>query len=438
MALYDPIRSANIRRGNLVVTPGRKLSMTKSLALTKSTIDKMRYGERHGTADSDDDSTLQAAKQDIRWDANIPGFGVRIYPSGKKAFVLAYRVKGRKHIKVVGRYGVVTLEEARQQARKELNMLVDNKDPLAEKRKTRHGTGFTEFCKIYMERHGKNLRTAIAMQRRIDKYLIPEFGTRNIESLSREDALYLYRKVQEKLKRPYEANRVIQQLSKMIERAIFWGIIPDATFNITKGVKTFKERKRDRFVTIAEMPKLAKAIEVEESVYGRYALWLYLLVGLRRDELLCAKWSDVDFRTKHLRIEETKASRLGGDQQAHYATLSDAAIKLLNEIPREKGNPYILPGKNPNSHLVNINKIWIRVRRRAGLESDDNSQNVRIHDLRRTVGSWLAQSGESLPLIGKVLHHASPSTTAIYAHFKQDHVKIAMDAHAENLLLTLA
>jgi integrase len=100
----------------------------------------------------------------------------------------------------------------------------------------------------------------------------------------------------------------------------------------------------------------------------------------------------------------------------------------MDQIPRISGNPYIIVGKNEGAHLVNIDKPWQRVRKEAGIE------DVRLHDLRRTVGSWLAQAGNSLHLIGRVLNHSNTATTAIYARFGQDHVKEALDRHAVQMI----
>lgn len=103
-------------------------------------------------------------------------------------------------------------------------------------------------------------------------------------------------------------------------------------------------------------------------------------------------------------------------------------MAILREIPRIESNPYVLPGLKKGTHLVNIDKPWQRVRKAAGVE------DVRFHDLRRTVGSWLAQAGNSLHLIGRVLNHANPATTAIYARFGEDHVRAALEAHSTRIL----
>jgi len=144
---------------------------------------------------------------------------------------------------------------------------------------------------------------------------------------------------------------------------------------VTKGVKQFKEKKRDRWVKPDELPRLAQAINEEGNFYGSKALWLYLLLGVRRDELLKAKWEDIDWDRNELKLPETKAG------QVHYVPLSAAALAIIQELPKQEGNPYILPGEKPGHHLVNIEKIWQRVRKKANVE------DVRIHDLRRTLGS---------------------------------------------------
>ena len=167
------------------------------------------------------------------------------------------------------------------------------------------------------------------------------------------------------------------------------------------------------------MPAVAESINQERNPYIRGALWLYLLTGMRRSELLRARWSDVDLERKTLRLPQTKAGR------PHTVRLSDAAVKILKDLPRMLHNPHIIPGRKKGEALVNINKPWGRVRKRAGIE------DVRLHDLRRTLGSWMAQGGDSLITIGKALGHSNTSTTATYAHLLEDPVHEAVNAAAQ-------
>ena len=197
----------------------------------------------------------------------------------------------------------------------------------------------------------------------------------------------------------------------------------------------------------------------------------------------------MDTKRAELRFADTKAGR------THYIPLSAPALALLRAIPRTPGNPYILPGKGPRAatsdekakapaHLVNVSKPWNRVktaatlarwreepeaaalidrlteqratskskhaakdwtptptlteiREAAAAESLDLPpaiDDLRLHDLRRTVGSWLAQAGNSLHLIGRVLNHTNASTTQAYARFREDTVRTALEQHGARIM----
>jgi integrase len=386
------------------------------MKLKKSVIDGLKY-------------TGDASKNEkcIIWADEPSGFGVRVYPSGKKAFVYSYRHEGRKQMKTIGRYGDITLAQAEDLVRKDIAVLLDNKNPLAERKKARLGDTVRQLCDLYIERHASQKKSGDEDERRIKAHILPVWGAHKIKSITRQDVIELHHKVGKNVYRGkptiYEANRVLSLVSKLFAFAGQMEIVDAGYPNPAIGVVKFKEESRDRFVTPDELPKLIEAINCELNQYARYALWLYLLVGLRKEELLNAKWSDVDFRRKELRLSDTKNGK------THYLPLSDAAMEVLNQIPRVDGNHYIIVGKNPGCHLVNIDKPWQRVRKAAGVE------DVHIHDLRRTVGSWLAQAGNSLHLIGRVLNHSNSSTTAIYARFGQDSVREALDRHGDQILV---
>jgi integrase len=208
----------------------------------------------------------------------------------------------------------------------------------------------------------------------------------------------------------------------MFELAELWGVVDEGTPNPTRKIQKFKEEKRDRWITPEELPRLMEAINQEPNEAAKYAIWLYLLTGLRKEKLLAAKWTDIDHGRKEIKIEDTKNGK------THYLPLSAAALALLEQIPQLPDNPHIITGRNDGAHLVNISKPWGRIRKAAGIE------DVRIHDLRRTVGSWMAQAGNSLHLIGRVLSHSNTSTTAIYARFGQDSVRDALERYGQQIL----
>lgn len=359
--------------------------------------------------------------RDVRWDSEVKGLGVRIYPGDQKAYVLSYRIYGRKRLMTLGSCNLVTPDEARHRAKKHLLGAKDGRDPLEAKQKAAKGETIKDLCRTFLEQYSKvHKRSWRDDERRIRQYLLPAWGNLKAVSIKPADAAALHRRIGEAHK--YEANRVIELMSKMFALAQRWGFVADGHTNPAKGIEHYREEKRDRWVTPEELPKLAEAIDQEQNPYARAAVWMYLLTGARKSELLKARWDDLNVERRELRLPETKAGRI------HYVPLSEPAMTLLANIPRLAGNPYILPGLKSGAHLVNISKPWGRIRKAAGVE------DVRLHDLRRTVGSWLAQAGNSLHLIGRVLNHSNPNTTAVYARFGQDHVREALEAHAKRIM----
>ena len=377
------------------------------MKLTKAKIDAFKY-EGDGKS------------RDVRWDDAIRGFGLRIYPSDRKAFVLSYRTHGRKRLITLGEFGPLTLENARNAATRRKGDLIDGKDPLAQREAASKVKTMGELCRVYLERHAINLRTASEEKRRIDQHILPLWENRRVDALKRSEIAEAHHKVGQD--RPYEANRRLALLRRILNKARLWGFVDEGWPNPAVGIPMHPEESRDRWVTPDELPRLAKAIDEEPNVYVRSALWLFLLTGMRKSELLQAKWEDIDWDREELRLGKTKSGR------THYVPLSPPAVAVLRTVPRQEFNRYILCGARKGQHLVNISIPWYRVRERAGVP------DVRLHDLRRTVGSWLAQAGNDLHLIGKVLNHSNLATTQVYARFSQDVVHKALDDHGARIM----
>jgi integrase len=254
----------------------------------------------------------------------------------------------------------------------------------------------------------------------------------------------------------------------MFGLARIWHFTDESASNPVEGITRFKERKRKRWVTPLELPALAKAIDGEPNIYVRAAVWLYLLTGMRKEELTTAKWKDVDFERGVLRLPETKS----GEEQ--NAVLNAPALAILRSIPRLDGNSYILPGSKPRGHLTNIGRPWRRIRARASVDLWQHSQNsqvsglverlsldlghvpsaeevealakredvelptglldARLHDLRRTVGSWMSQASTDLNTIREALRHSSILTTLTYARLGADPARQAMEEHGRRVM----
>lgn len=379
--------------------------------LTKKKIDAARY-EGDGKS------------WDVRYDGSLPGFGLRVYPSGSKSFVLRYRTQtGRTRTMTLGKYGVLTLDQARKRARAELVKVNDGADPMAERKAASKAETMKAFGHEWLDRHAKpHRRSWREDKRRIKNRINPAIGHLALKDVRRADVAALHAEIGKDA--PVEANRVLELVRAMLFKAEEWGYLPEGTPNPAAKVDRFKERSRTRYVTAAEMPKLVENINKESNIYVRAALMLYLLTGLRKNELLRAKWEDIDLGGRAWTVPKTK------QDEPHVVPLSAPAVGILEGLPRLAGNPHVFPGHKRGTHLVNIARNWRNIRERAGCV------DVTLHDLRRTVGSWIASSGVSLAIVGQVLGHApgDVQATAVYARLQQDSARKALEDHGAALM----
>lgn len=361
---------------------------------------------------------------DVRWDGKVTGFGVRIFPSGKKSFVYSYRQGGRKRLLTLGAFGKLTTDEARDLAIKEAARVLDGHDPVEARRAARLGETLEDLKTHYIDHlkaHGR--KTWEAVERRLDRHLPSRLLSRKVSDIKRSEIAELIRKIGDQT--PVNANRTLESLRSMFNLAKTWGMLDEMVPNPAERLTRYKETRRKRFVLPDELPKLARAIDQDPNLYRRALLWLLLLTGARRGELQNAKWPQVQWESKRLILPETKS----GEEQ--FIPLSNEAVAILQAVPKVEGNPYVFPGDNRRRNgpkpLANLSAPWKEICKRAGLE------NLRIHDLRRTVGSYMSQSGVDLNVIKAGLRHASISTTLIYAHLGDDPARKAMDDHGKQI-----
>lgn len=385
------------------------------MALTKTVIDRAKY-------DGDGKSRC------FHWDDQPRGFGLRVFPSGARSFVFSYRFQGASKLITIGPYGPLTLQQARQQANRLAVQVIDGKDPLAERTKARHGSTMKDVCAAYMTEYAigpdperPRKKSWSEDERRINRFILPKWGTRQAKSITRTDVLAFHRELGKSS--IYEANRVLALLAVIFKCARTWGMLPEGAVNPANEISKFKEKKRDRWVTPQEMPRLAAAIDEVRNPYIRAALWLYIFTGVRRSELLKVRWTDINLEQRALFLPDTKSGH------PHVVPLSGPAVALIQGLSPVVGNPYLLPGRHNAKHLKGIAKVWKEVRKRADLE------DVRLHDLRRTVGSWLANSGNALLVVAKTLNHRDIRTTQkVYAKIADDPVRTALEAHGKAIL----
>jgi len=352
------------------------------------------------------------------WDHELPGFGVRVMRSGHKAFTLRYRTReGAQRMESLGDVRKITLAEARRLARERLADVVKGGDPVQERREARAALSVAELSALYLEHHCKPRKASYPDDaQRFRSHVIPAFGERKATDLTAAEVAAFHRRIGTD-RGLYTANRTLSLLGAMYAWALREGRIPAGTMNPARGVQKYREQSRARWLTPEEVRRVFGALKTESNPYVRGFFALALLTGLRKRELLGARWADVSDGL--LRVPRTK------NRQPHLIPLSREAATVLESLPREYGNGHVFPGQRDGEPLcvATIDQAWRRIRAAAGVD------DAHVHDLRRTLGSWLVQGGVSLHLVGRALNHESAEATRVYARFALENVRTALDAH---------
>ncbi len=351
----------------------------------------------------------------VVFDSEVSGFGVRVKSSGRKSYLIQYRnAGGRSRRLTIAGHGRMTAEEARNEAKQLLAAAARGQDPAEERRRALRVPTVAQLAALYVKRHAQpGKKTAIADESMLRRYIVPAFGARKVEAITRGDVARLHHDL---AATPYAANRVLALISVMFNLAESWGLRAPAS-NPCRHLKRYPERKRERFLSAEEIQRLGAAFAKSQGVEHPSALAairLLLLTGARRSEILTLKWEYVDLPRYALRLPDSKTG-------AKVIALGAAAAALLARLDRYEDNPYVCWGNTAGGHFVGLQHVWQRIRRRAELPK------VRLHDLRHSFASFGAGAGLGLPILGALLGHKHPVTTARYAHLANDPQRAAAD-----------
>ena len=381
--------------------------------LTKRTVDRLSVN----------------GKDAIFWDRDLPGFGVRVYPSGKKVFVVQTRAFGRSKRVSLGQHGdpYFSADHARKKATEIIARIKIGQPPVPpEPAPDPTVADLAErYQREYVAMHCKPV-TISHYRLMLRKHIVPALGERLVADVEYKDILAFHNSLHHM---PTVANRTADILVKMFNLADAWGWRPSGT-NPCRGVPRYRVEKHERFLTREELYRLGEALRAAPaerlaSIHSAAAIRLLVLTGCRRNEILGLCWDDLNFDTGEMRLPDTKTG-------TRMVPLTPAAARVLNGLSRTPGNPWVFPGKKKGTRLVNLNDSWDRVRKRAGLD------DVRLHDLRHTFASRALALGEGLPMIGDLLGHRMVTTTARYAHLARDSVRKATAKIGDDLGARLA
>ncbi|MFY0610451.1 MAG: site-specific integrase [Hyphomicrobiaceae bacterium] len=371
-------------------------------------------------------------------DTSLPGYFVRRQRDAAVYFVRKH-AKGKRHFISIGEHGREgwTERRARDQALQIIAALKQGRDPAAERISEKAMPTLAQFAEDFIAQRSSTLKpgTVANYNSLLNKHVAPRnvsgelirncLGALKLNVVNHQHVAGMHAKLKVT---PRTANHMLAFLSSLYAEAQASGLVPEA-HNPTRRVKRYTIQPRQRFLSEDEIGRVGEVLsraeqDGSEDPYAIAAIRLLILTGCRRDEVLGARWDWIDFERGLLNLPDSKTG-------AKPVYLSPPALELLHALPRVAGNPHVIVGAKEGGRWVNLRKVWVRVRQRAGIKptmlSSDKHQEVRLHDLRHSYASLLASGGASLPVIGKLLGHTQPQTTARYAHLSEDSTRLASE-----------
>lgn len=401
------------------------------------------------------------------WDRDVRGFGLQVEASGTKTYIIRYRPKGlgrdgpRRFIKL-GRHGDLTAEQAREQAKIILGQVAMGRDPALERRLEREAeankrasSSFAEGVERFMVDHATLKRkptTAAYYRSLLCKYAVVQLGKRPADQITRNEIMELHRSL---AGTPQTANRLVAVISSLYSFAAKRGLVPEG-FNPARGIEKYREQGRERYLTRDELQRLGTSLSEAETVgipwqiddtnpkakhvpkvwkgrrevldpYAVAAIRLLLFTGARLREILHLRWEHVDLDRSLLFLPESKTGK-------KTIVLSGPALDVLHDLGARHGpvrQGFVIKGAVEGRPRADLKKPWRAIQRQAQLDG------VRLHDLRHTFASIGAGSSLGLPIVGKLLGHSQPQTTARYAHLDADPLRRAANVIGEQLMAAL-
>jgi len=379
------------------------------------------------------------------YDTKVQRLAVRVTDAGKRTYYVVQRTATRVVWVRVGTFPDITVEQARKLASSIVGAFADGKDPTATKREERAQITLGEAFEQYMARHiaAKRKRTGDDLRQMWERCLgtlpdVPkkkharprskhpggvDWQRRKLNSIDRADVTALHHALGKTT--PIVANRVVELLSAIYNWARKDG--GAAVANPAAEIAGFDEQERDRFLQAGELPKFFTALAEDTSEDFRHFVLLSLLTGARRGNVLAMRWAalDKDECVWHIPADEAKAG------VALSLPLVPDAMAILQErkVRAAEDAIYVFPAASASGHMTPPKKRWAQLLKRAELKE------LRLHDLRRSLGSWQSKTGASLTIVGKSLGHRSPSTTAIYARLDMDPVRQSVERATDAMLV---
>ena len=357
----------------------------------------------------------KAGKKDtFLFDKALPGFGLRIHPSGRKVWIVQARIAGRSRRMVIARYEEMKLAEARRRARGLLERIRAGDNPADDILREKRTPTVKEFAQEYLRRCDPYWKPSGRKTVRIylKARILPAFGAMPLDRVGPEDVAEWFDAASRD--KPGAANRAFEILRSMMFRAEEWGFREPGT-NPCVGIRKNARRNIARFLDTEELGRLGRALETNETQWPEAvaAIRLLVLTGCRRGEVLNLRWCDI--ADNAITLPDSKTG-------PRSVPLGKAARTVVGALPGPRDpDAFLFPKNARRGNPHNIVACWRTVC------DDAKLGKVRLHDLRHTAASHAVMSGENLPLVAKLLGHRRHETTAGYAHLADAHLVVAAE-----------
>ncbi len=351
-------------------------------------------------------------------DTKVKGLSLAVTANGTLSFVVYRKIQGRPERILLGHYPVLDIEDARRLALETQAAIARGEHPGDARRRTRQEPSFAEFFEEYLALHAKPRKKTWAEDAaQFRRYLQPLVNCK-LSAIRQNDIHGLHVAVGAEHGQ-YAANRMLALLKTVFTQACNWGRV---AANPADGVAPFREKSRERFLQPQEFPKLFQALADEPDDGLRDYVLLSLFTGARRANMLAMRWREIDFQAASWHIPDTK------NGTAHLIALAPSALALLQQRRQRVLGEFVFPARSATGHKINPQKGWQRILARAGIE------DLRLHDLRRSLGSWQAATGANLAVIGKSLNHKDMKSTQVYARLNLEPVRQSVETAIDAML----
>lgn len=358
-----------------------------------------------------------ASKATEYTDTEVVGLKVQVNKSGRKVFYWRYTYRGNKRAAKLGEFPATDVSNARKRALEMRGILDQGIDPQEGQDRLKSMPTFAEYVqREYLPMAYQTKRSAKDDESKFRIHLFPRFGNCKLGEITTRDIQAYIGDIANSHSKA-TANRHYSLLARLFKLAVIWEVIQRSP---CAGVTKFREQKvRERFLAPEEIARLYAAMATEKNQVAAAALRFLLLTGLRRGEVLGAKWEQIDLERGMMYLPVTKAGR------PRHAILNEQAKELLKGLASRLDSPWVFPGKYGNKGLDNPVKCFRRLLAAAGIDQ------MRIHDLRHSFASTAINAGATLYEVQALLGHSSPAMTMRYSHLTDGSLRRASNSVGE-------